>query len=866
MVAVWLWEPDAIRQLTSQSYLPHGFCYLWNPRLLTLHVVSDTIIFFSYLAISGMLAWLLYAERRRIPLAWVFVAFGLFIVACAFTHAMDVVVLWKPYYWLQGDVKLITAIASLTTAAALPFYLPKVRQLLEAARSSRSNEVRFLAASHSSNDAFYIFESVRGGAGEIVDFRFVFVNANGARLLSCTPEELTGTLLCVRLPSYRRDGFFERFQRVAETGEPLVEEFAVHEEHIDAEWLSHQVVKLNDGIAVTTTNISARKRDEIKLANLAQFTQSIFASSPLPTIVTDCGGLIVSVNPAAERALWYAKEELIGQTALVLLEPQAVARRAGALSQELGATVESNIEVLTARPRRGLVEDAEWKVLRKDGSSFEAQLTISGLNGENGEISGLILIGYDITERKRAQEYIAHLAHHDALTGLPTRTLLHDRMGVSISRAIRSRKKVALLMIDLDQFKKVNDLLGHHVGDELLVQVAKRLQAGVRLSDTVARMGGDEFVVLLSDLSSRDEAEAIAEKLRGGLQFPVAIGTQTIHVTASIGLCLYPDNGESGETLLQNADAAMYRVKSDGRNAVQSFTLEMASASSRKRELEANLHHALAQKELELVWQPQVSLADGRITGAEALLRWRSGRLGNVAPNEFIPVAEESGLIVPIGEWVLRTACREGRELQERLGRPILIAVNISPRQFQQETLPSMIAETLAEVGMAANTLELEITENILVSDSPRPMAILEQVRALGVRVAIDDFGTGFSSMSYILRFRVDRLKIDRSFVRNMIADPDSRAVTTAVTALASGLNINVVAEGVETASHRDLLQQIGCDEAQGYLYSRPVRIEEVAALIHELEHGAAGGKMEAAAGTLEQRANGHHAAGLESH
>jgi diguanylate cyclase (GGDEF)-like protein len=644
-------------------------------------------------------------------------------------------------------------------------------------------------------------------------------------------------MLFHKLPKAVSAELLEAYRQVVERGEPTEQEFLVDTPEVQATWLHQKVVKLDDGIAITATNISARKEDELKLARLAKFTQSIIASSPFATIVTDLEGTIRSMNPAAERMLWYEKTDLVGRTSpLVLLDEQAVMMRAAQLTDELRETVEPGIGVLMAKPLKGLIDESEWKFIRKDGSQFDAQLTVSAMTDQTGVISGLILTAYDITERKRTEDYISHLAHHDALTGLPTRTLFHDRLGVALARAARNRRKVALLMVDLDHFKKVNDLYGHHVGDELLIQVAKRLQGSVRGYDTVARMGGDEFVVLLDDLLHVEQAEAIAEKLITALHAPVLLGTQSLLPAASIGICLYPDSGETAEALLKNADAAMYQMKSEGRNGYQTFTDDMASASTRKRQLEAGLNHALTLNEMELVYQPQISLKSGRVTGVEALLRWRSGKLGLVAPNEFIPLAEESGMIVPIGEWVLKTACREGRALQLEMGRALTIAVNISPRQFQQDALPKTVRETLEENELDPASLELEITENILVSDSPKAMTILEKVRSLGVRVAIDDFGTGFSSMSYIMRFRVDRLKIDQSFVRDMAVNEDSLAVTSAVIALAAGLHITVVAEGVESEAHRDLLASKGCDEAQGYFYSAPVPIERMRELIRGLE------------------------------
>ncbi len=834
--AVVAW-PGMLTKAFATTYLPHGFCYLWNPQLLALHVTSDVVIFLSYLAISITLGVMRFRYRRDIPLGWVIVAFGLFIVSCGFTHLMDVVVLWTPLYWLQGDMKLLTALASVTTAVALPFFVPAIGALIAEARASQENERRFLTASNNSNEAFYILKAELDDAGGISDFRIMFLNRNGAALLSGTVEDLTGKLLCENYPELRSNGFLDRYKRVFATGQQEVVEVPIRVEKLKATWLRSQVVKLDDGVATSTSNISERKEAEFKAIKSLQFTRSLIASSPFAVIAMDRNGFITEANPAAERMLWYSREEMIGKMSpMALHDAEEVARRAEELSQELGEYVRPDFSVLVANPRRGLTEESEWSYVRKGGSRLTVQLAVTALTDDEQVTTGWLAVAYDITERKRTENYISHIAHHDSLTGLPTRALLHDRLQVAIQHAERSKRKVALLAIDLDNFKRVNDLMGHSAGDELLVSVSKRLQTALRKSDTVARMGGDEFVVLLDNLRAVSEAEKVAENLVALLSEPVVLNGEKHALSASIGLCMYPDEGKDGDALLKNADAAMYYAKAEGRNAYKVFSTHIAAATAKRRKIENALQYALVQNEFELLYQPQVSLHTGKVTGVEALLRWHSAKLGDVTPEEFIPIAEETGLIVPIGDWVLRTACREGKEIQGKLGREIILCVNLSSRQFEQESLPEAVKDALQESGLAASCLELEITESVLLSASERAMRVLDRVRSVGPRIAIDDFGTGFSSMSYVLRFNVDRLKIDQSFIRNMMTDPDSGAVTRAIIALAHGLKIKVVAEGVETMAVLGLLRAAGCDEAQGYFYSQPKSAREIEAVILNLE------------------------------
>jgi len=431
---------------------------------------------------------------------------------------------------------------------------------------------------------------------------------------------------------------------------------------------------------------------------------------------------------------------------------------------------------------------------------------------------------------------MAHLARHDVLTNLPNRTLLDDRMAQAIALALRNGTRLAVLFVDVDGFKHINDSLGHAIGDALLQAVATRLLACVRGSDTVARRGGDEFVIVLSQLEHADAASLIAEKVLASVAVPTVLANHVLHVTASVGVSLYPDDGEEAEALLHAADAAMYHAKERGRNNYQFFTRQMNARAAARRSLEVSLRKAVPRQEFMLQYQPKFNLETAGMTGVEALLRWHHPTRGLIAPGDFVPIAEECGLILPIGRWVLREACRQARAGQDEGLRPVAMAVNVSAIEFRAKGFLEHVATILRETGLAPRYLELEVTESVLMAQVDSTAAVLRALKDLGVQLAIDDFGTGYSSLSYLSRFPIDTLKIDRTFIHGMTAVGHDAAIINAIIAMGHSLNQRVVAEGIETVEQRVLLHTHRCDDGQGFYFSYPVAATECADLLRSPE------------------------------
>jgi len=796
---------------------------------LTTSLAFEKIIWVAWFALGVSLVLLVYECRKDNFIRWVVGAFLVFLIADLLDRELALSSFANDYPWIVRLFAGAGSIAATVFVAGLPLSVRRLTVIVRDTTRSRDNELRLIAAAESSADSVILYDSVYDVAGEIRDFKFIFLNGNAQQMIGMQRDNVLGKNLFEVFPTMRATDLFERHKRVAETGEPaLIEVTSSAFQPVGRPGRYQiQVVKLSNGIATTITDVTARFQHKEDLKRALNFNKSIIASSPFSIIVTDKAGIITSVNPAAERLLCYQENDLLGHNTIELHDAEELRQRAIDLSTQFDTEVYPDHHVFRLAPEKGLIDEREWTYIRKDGSRVPVQLVVTALRDSDECITGFVGIFYDLTERKRADEYIYHIAHHDPLTGLPTRTLLRDRLNLFIERARRSQDDLAVLMIDLDNFKRVNDSLGHQAGDTVLCEISQRLKACVRKSDTVGRMGGDEFVVLLPDLRSDKDAEEVCQKLLAAVAQPIRIGKHEIIVTASVGIGLFP-GCDDVDTLFKNADFAMYRVKNSGRNGSQVYTHGIGMHGLQQLQMESALRTALEDQELEILYQPQISFANGRMLGVEALLRWNSAEFGLVGPNTFIPLAEETGLIVPIGEWVLFQSCKEIAALQRRLGVEFSVAINISPRQFQQKDFPATIERALHTSGLKPEQLELEITEHLLMVDSEESLEIMQRVRKLGVRFAIDDFGTGFSNMGYITRFAVDRIKIDRSFISRCDVDENSRAVTAAIIALAHSLQIEVIAEGVESEEHVQMLRQMCCDQAQGFFYSRPIKLTDM--------------------------------------
>ena len=567
-------------------------------------------------------------------------------------------------------------------------------------------------------------------------------------------------------------------------------------------------------ICAIARDICERRQAEEKLLQAA----AVFDNAQEGILITDPRGRILAVNEAFREITGYTEAEVLGQTPAMFKS----GRHDAGFYRDMWGTL----------ARTGRWQGEVWD-RRKDGDIFPKWLSISAIRDAEGQLSHYVALFADITHLKESEARLEHLAHFDPLTDLPNRLLFHSRLEHALEQARRHGHRLAILFLDLDHFKTVNDSLGHPAGDELLVAVSQRIHARLRDTDTLARLGGDEFVILLEQLEEAQQAAVVAMELLRVLKEPILLcGSHEIFIGGSIGISLYPDDARESMQLVRNADAALYQAKEQGRNTYSFYTESLTREAEGRLALEGRLRHALARSEFMLHYQPLVAVADGRLLGVEALVRWHHPENGLVAPSHFIPIAEENGLIVPLGEWVLRTACAQMKAWLDQGIPSCTLAVNLSPRQFQQDNLAGMVRDILKRSGLPPECLELEITEGAIMRQGEQAIATLHALKALGVRLAIDDFGTGYSSLAYLKRFPIDKLKIDRSFVQDIPDDSNDVEIATTIIAMARNLKLEVLAEGVETAAQLGFLREQGCDSCQGYLFSPPRPAAELEPLL----------------------------------
>jgi diguanylate cyclase (GGDEF)-like protein/PAS domain S-box-containing protein len=569
-------------------------------------------------------------------------------------------------------------------------------------------------------------------------------------------------------------------------------------------------------------DITRRKHAEEALFAEKERAQVTLNSIGDAVICTDISGRITFINLVAERMTGSTSQQAADRPMPEVFKILNAANR---------ETIPNPME-LAVEQNRTMSLPLDCILIRRDGVEIPIEDSVSPIHNREGKVTGAVIVFRDVSAARAMTLQVTHTAQHDFLTGLPNRILLNDRIKQAIAMAPRRNKKVAVLFLDLDGFKHINDSLGHSVGDKLLQSVAERLVTCVRGADTVSRQGGDEFVVLLSEMAQPEDAAVTSRRLLQAIAEPHVVDGHDLHVTSSIGVSVYPDDGQDAETLIKNADTAMYQAKENGRQTYRFFTSAMNERAVARQFIEEGLRRALERNEFTLHYQPKINLKTGAITGAEALLRWTHPVQGPISPAQFIPVAEDCGLILPIGNWALREACKQAQAWRST-GLPLTaIAVNISAIEFRNEHFLEGVFEILQDTGYDPRCLELELTESVLMKRAESTETILKALQAKGVRVAVDDFGTGYSSLSYLRKFSIDSLKIDQSFVRQITTSPDETSIVTAIINMAQSLNLRVVAEGVETQAEMLFLQAHNCEEAQGYYFSRPVPADQFAELL----------------------------------
>ena len=652
-------------------------------------------------------------------------------------------------------------------------------------------------------------------SGKPVDYEFLDVNPAFEKLTGLKREKVIGRRVTNIIPGIKDSKFdwISRYGETALTGK--THRFDEYSEAID-KWFSVLSYSTQEGQFVTLfSDITERKRMELAIVESEKKYRDLFQHTSDGIVVTDVDGLILDANVAYVNMLGFEKmSEIRGRSFLEFTaEKWNRANPRQYWSEELF--------------EKGYTQPFEKEYVKKDGSIVPVEIRGYMIRGEDGEVSRLWSFVRDISDKKQHDDQYQKAMFYDQLTMLPNRLLAMDRFSQVIARARREDCLAAFMIIDLDQFKIVNDTLGHHFGDRLLVDVAKKLREAVRMSDTVARLGGDEYLIILPDIENVDRVAGVAQKVLEAFAEPFDLDGREVFVTASIGIAIYPNDGCELETLLKNADTAMYKSKDSSRNNFAFFSPEMNKKASQRLVVETRLKHALEENAFLLHYQPIYEIKSRKLVGAEVLIRWHDSELGFVMPDQFIHLAEETGDIVPIGEWVLRTACYQARKWQQWYEFPFRILVNVSSRQFERCDVPEIVDQILRETGLSASSLELEVTEGILLGNQLHVQNMMNTLSSRGVTLSVDDFGTGYSALSYLKSFAFSTVKMDRSFIKEITTDSKDRLLASAIIAMSHGLKLQVVGEGIETEEQLEILKFQGCDLAQGFYFSRPIPADQ---------------------------------------
>ncbi len=707
----------------------------------------------------------------------------------------------------------------------LPRALRYVLERTQTRSALQTSEARFRAMSDASPLGIFVSDA----QGDCV-----YTNAAYHTISGLTFEQALGTRWSEAIHPDDRERVRAEWRAAAKGQEPFQTEYRFLQEDKRIVWTRVNSALMLDGArsygrVKTVEDISERKSTELRLhvAEEALFEEKERVQVTLDSIgdavlTTDLQGNLTYLNRVAESMTGWSNDEALGRPLAQVFNIIDGASRQVALNTVLDA--------IRVNRKVGLVTNCV--LVRRDGFESAIEDSAAPIHNRDGQTIGAVIVFHDVSETRAMALKMSHLAQHDFLTGLPNRILLTERLSQAIGLAQRHHKQVALLFLDLDNFKNVNDSLGHAIGDQLLQSVAERLASHVRASDTVCRQGGDEFVILLAEIEHPEDAAIIADKLLAAFVESHLVGGQEIHITLSIGISVYPDDGVDLDAILQNADTAMYHAKSSGRNNYQFFRADMNTRAVRRLFIESSMRRALKQGEFLLHYQPQINLVSGEITGSEALIRWLDPEVGLIPPGQFIAIAEECGLIVEIGRWVLREACAQVKAWLDAGLHAVPVSVNISAVEFRHKNFLESVALILKETGLPPQYLELELTESLLMHDVESSASVLEALKAMGIKLAIDDFGTGYSSLSYLKSFPIDTLKIDQSFVRDIATDVDDATIVSAVIGMGRNLNHRVIAEGVETHEQLSFLSTRQCPEGQGFQFCQPVVAEDFARLL----------------------------------